>query len=200
MKRFAMVVALGAAALLVAPSQAARFSAGLAGSNENPPNASAATGSGFVELDPVTHTLRVQVTFSGLGSNTVMAHIHCCALPPTNAGVATTVPAFVGFPLGVTSGSFDGTFNTLDAGTWNPAYITANGGTPATAEAALLAGMLATSSYLNIHTVVFPGGEIRGQLVALTPTNVPTLAQGTLVALVASLLFIGFAMLRRRGN
>jgi hypothetical protein len=46
--------------------------------NEVPPTGSTATGSATVTLDPAANTLRVQVTFSGLGSNTIMAHIHCC--------------------------------------------------------------------------------------------------------------------------
>ena len=197
MKRFAMLVALGGAMLLIAPlTQAAKFSTQLSGPAESPPNASPGVGSAFVELDPVAHTLHVRVTFSGLTANTTMAHIHCCVAPPGTAGVATTVPAFVGFPLGVTSGSFDGTFNTLLAGTWNAAYITANGGTPATAETALLAGMVAGQSYLNIHTTAFPPGEIRGFL-NLQP-DVPSLTQGALVALAATVLLLGFAMMRKR--
>ena len=199
MKRFAMFLALGGAMLLIAPiSHAARFSVGLAGSNENPANGSPGVGSGFVDLNPVAHTLRVSVTFSGLTANTVAAHIHCCVLPPGNAGVATTTPSFTGFPLGVTSGTFDATFDTTLASSWNPAFITANGGTPLTAETALLNGMLATSTYLNIHTSAFPGGEIRGFLTIQDPSNIPTLAQGALVALVAALLLLGFAMMRRQ--
>jgi hypothetical protein len=42
--------------------------------------------------------------------------------------------------------------------------VTANGGTTAGAEAALLAGLEAGQAYLNIHTTMFPGGEIRGFL------------------------------------
>ena len=197
MKRFAMFVALGAAMLLFAPlTQAAKFSANLSGPAESPPNASPGTGVTFVELDPAAHTLHVRVSFGGLTANTSMAHIHCCVAPPGTAGVATTVPAFTGFPLGVTSGSFDGTFNTLAAGTWNAAYITANGGTPATAEAALLAGMLAGRSYLNIHTTAIPSGEIRGFLIL--QADIPSLTQGAIVALIATMLLLGFAIMRKR--
>ena len=71
----------------------------LSGPQENPPNNSTATGFATVTLDTTTHRLRVAVTFSGLTSNTTMAHIHCCTSAPNNVGVATTVPAFVGFPL-----------------------------------------------------------------------------------------------------
>jgi hypothetical protein len=78
--------------------------------------------------------------------------------------VATTVPSFPGFPLGVTSGTFDNTFDLTMASSYNPAFITANGGTPASAEAALAASLAAGTAYLNIHTTVVPGGEIRGFL------------------------------------
>src|SRR5262245_8041618 len=79
----------------------------LSPSNEIPPVASAGTGQATVTVDPVAQTLQLNVTFSGLTSPDTAAHIHCC-LPspfaPMNAGVATTVPAFPGFPLGATFG------------------------------------------------------------------------------------------------
>jgi hypothetical protein len=58
-------------------------------------------------------------------------------------------------------------FDMTQASTWNPAFITANGGTPAGAEAALVAGAAAGEAYLNIHSTNFGGGEIRGFLVAI---------------------------------
>ena len=47
---------------------------------------------------------------------------------------------------------------------YNPAFVTAHGGTAASAAAALLAGLEAGQAYLNIHTTTHPGGEIRGFL------------------------------------
>src|SRR5215471_384155 len=79
------------------------FSGSLIGANENPAVVSPATGSSTVSLDTVTQMLTINVTFSGLTTPTTAAHIHCCVGEPGNAGVATTVPAFPGFPLGVTS-------------------------------------------------------------------------------------------------
>lgn len=148
------------------PSAPIPYAANLSGPAESPPNASPGTGSASVEFDLTAHTMRVQVSFSGLLSTTTAAHIHACTVTPGTgtAGVATQVPSFVGFPLGVTSGAYDHTFDTSLASTYNPAYVTANGGSVAAAETALAACMAVGGAYLNIHTAVFPGGEIRGFL------------------------------------
>jgi len=122
-----------------------------------------------VIVDAAANTLEVDVSFSGITSGTTASHIHCCISPPGATGVATTTPTFVGFPLGVTTGVYNNTLDLLDAGSYNPAFITANGGTTASAEAALLAGIAADQAYLNIHSNQFPGGEIRGFLVVPTP-------------------------------
>jgi hypothetical protein len=148
------------------------YFATLNGPNESPPNTSPGTGSALVTIDTVANTMLVQVSFKDLLGTTTASHIHCCtALPDTGtAGVATTTPSFTGFPIGVTSGAYDHTFNLTLAGSWNPAFITANGGTTTGAEAALLAGLAANKAYLNIHSKVHPGGEIRGFLFILAGT------------------------------
>src|SRR6266849_10725307 len=83
-----------------------KFGVSLTGALEVPPTGSSGTGQALVVLDPTAQTLQLNVTFSGLGTTDVAAHIHCCLASPfltgVNVGVATTVPAFVGFPLGVT--------------------------------------------------------------------------------------------------
>jgi hypothetical protein len=99
--------------------------------------------------------------------------------------VATTTPTFAGFPLGVTSGAYDNTLDLTLASSYNPAFVTANGGTPTSAEAALLAGIAAGNSYLNIHTSVVPGGEIRGFLVATPEPATLGLVSLALVGLLA---------------
>ena len=148
--------------------------------NEVPPTGSPATGSATVVLDPAANTLSVHVTFSGLTSNTVAAHIHCCLdslfEAGVNVGVATTVPAFPGFPLGVTSGTYDHVLDLTSASSYNPAFVTMEGGSVAQAEAALVNGIQNGETYLNIHTTNFPGGEIRGFLVAsATPAQLSLL-------------------------
>jgi hypothetical protein len=165
------LLALAAALILPVPVAHAipiTFGLNLSGANEVPPVSPAGTGFATVVLDPTAQTLQVSATFSGLTSNTTAAHIHCCAPLGTNAIVATLLPAFPEFPLGVTSGTYPA--HTLDltmASSYNPAFITAHGMNVAQAEADFIAGILAGQSYLNIHTVINGGGEIRSQLAAV---------------------------------
>jgi hypothetical protein len=156
------------------------YTAHLDGPSESPPNASPGIGFAEVDFDLAAHSMRVQVTFSGLLGTTTASHIHA-ATPTPGTGtaiVATQTPTFVNFPLGVTSGMYDQTFNTGLDSFYNPAFEAANGGTAASAEAALAAALSAGEAYLNIHTTVVPGGEIRG---FLTPAAVPEPASVSLL-------------------
>jgi len=191
--------------LLAAAASAVTISTAtpLSGAAENPANPSPATGNAFAVLDTTTHQLRVAIVFAGLTANTTAAHIHCCTTAPGNVGVATTLPAFVGFPIGVTSGSMDQTYDTTQAGTWNPAFVTNNGGTTAGAEAALAAGLADGRAYVNVHTSAYPGGEIRGFLIPQSlpaAATIPTLSQWGMAALLALMGTAGWAVLRRRGE
>lgn len=145
------------------------FKASLEGLNEVPPNASPGTGDVTVTVDDVANTMRVEALFSSLIGTTAVAHIHCCTPPGSNAGVATAVPTFPGFPAGVTSGSYDALFDMTLASSYNPAFVAANGGTPASAFSALLGGLNAGDAYFNLHTTAFPGGEVRGNLQLQVP-------------------------------
>jgi hypothetical protein len=79
----------------------------------------------------------------------------------------------------VTSGAFSINLDMTLASSYNPAFITLNGGSIAASETALLAGAIAGTDYLNIHTSVVPGGEIRGFLVAAPEvSSVPLLIIG----------------------
>lgn len=153
---------------LAARAEPITFTTEFSGLNEVPANASPGFGQATVVFDPVAHTLLISAQWSDLLGVTSAAHIHCCTDPGANVGVATAVPSFPGFPLGVSSGTYaPPAFDTTVASTFSPAFLTANGGTPAGAEAALLAGLLAGRAYFNIHTDLFPGGEIRGNLTAV---------------------------------
>lgn len=169
------------------------YEATLSGASEPPPTSS--PGTGFVEalFDDSAQTLEVKVTFSGLLAGTTASHIHAPTAAPFtgNAGVATTVPTFAGFPLGVTSGTYDHVLDLTSASSYNPAFVTAHGGTVAGAEAALINALNEGRSYLNIHTSMFPGGEIAGYL-ALVP-EIPSTAS---LLLMAVLVLAGFERYR----
>jgi len=170
----------GLAGALQANAAVINFGATLNGANWDPDVATPATGTALVQLDTLAHTLRVQVSFSGLLGNSTASHIHCCTAGPLTglAGVATTVPTFAGFPLGVTSGSYQQELDLTLASSYNPVFVTANGGTVAGAEAALTAGMLDERSYLVIHSTFRPAGEIRGFLQVPEPTTLALLGLG----------------------
>lgn len=119
------------------------FVANLSGSQEVPPVVSAATGFGRVILSETRDQVRISLDFTGLGSNQTMAHIHGPAGPGANAPVLINIGS---------SGATSGTFNVTAAVT------------PAQA-ADLERGLW----YFNVHSVAFPGGEIRGQVLADTP-------------------------------
>jgi hypothetical protein len=181
----ARVLAIAAGLTLAASVQAdiIIFTANLDGPSESPPNASPGIGFAEVTWDTTAHTMRVEATFSGLLGTTTQAHIHAATAAPLTgtAGVATQVPSFAGFPLGVSSGSMDTTFDLTVASSFNPTFVTNNGGTLASAEAALFNALASGRAYFNIHSSVFGGGEIRGFLVP-APGAAATLALGGLLA------------------
>jgi hypothetical protein len=176
----ALALALGAFAP-VAQATVLVYDAFLDGPSESPPNGSPGTGFAEATYDTSAHTLHLNVTFSGLLGTTTASHIHAATPTPGTgiAGAATTTPTFAGFPLGVTAGSYDNLLDLTQASSWNSAYISANGSTTAGAEAALAAALASDEAYLNIHTSVVPGGEIRGFFVLVPePSSIGLLSLG----------------------
>lgn len=128
------------------------FFGNMDGLQEVPPNASPGLGFFNGTLDDVTGIITLTGSFSGLLSSVSAAHIHGAAPPGVNAGVV--------LPL-TTTGSTSGT-------------LTGNGVYTPQRVADLLAGL----HYVNVHTSMFPGGEIRGQIVVPEPATMAALGLG----------------------
>ena len=180
-----VLLALVLLASFASPASASliQYIANMDGPSESPPVASPGKGFGTVDYDDVAHTLAVHVVFSGLVGNTTNSHIHAPTLVAFQgtAGVATTTPTFAGFPSGVTSGEYINTLDLTLASSYNPAFVTANGGSIAASELALTNAMAAGKAYWNIHSTFASGGEIRGFLVpAPEPATLSLLALGSL--------------------
>ena len=147
MKRFCLTLLVAAAvAAIGVPAQAAliTFDAFLSGLAEVPPNASPASGFGQVVLNNVANTITVDLNWNGLVASATAAHIHGPAAPGVNAAVLFPLAGVVGTSGAITTQTF---------------AITA-------AQITQLQGGL---FYMNLHSTAFPGGEIRGQLIAETP-------------------------------
>ncbi|MBL8760014.1 MAG: CHRD domain-containing protein [Phycisphaerae bacterium] len=110
--------------------------ASLDAAQEVPPNASPARGFGLFMYDNVNNTLDYYIAYNGLTAAETAAHIHGFARIGVNAGVRHALPA-----------------GNLKVGTWN--FTDAD-------EENLFHGM----TYVNVHSVNFGGGEIRGQIVS----------------------------------
>jgi hypothetical protein len=178
----ALLAAISLGAAPAAHAAVIHYYVNLNGLNESPANASPGTGTATVDVDPVAHTMHLHVAFIGLLGPTTASHIHAATTVAGTgtAGVATTTPYFAGFPIGVTSGSYDNTLDMTLASSYNPAYVTAHGGTTTQAEADLFQAIADGKAYLNIHTQTFGGGEIRGFLSTDPSTPAETLTWGRL--------------------
>lgn len=138
----------------------------LSGPSEATPNNSPGTGIATIVVDDIAMTIRLSVQFFDLVTPSTAAHLHCCTALPLMGGAPVAIP-LADFALGVRAGTYEGLFNLADASAYDPAFITAHGGTVNQARDFLLAGINANQSYLNVHSSRYPGGEIRGFLVQL---------------------------------
>ena len=132
------------ASVLTASAQVVELRATINQAQENPPTGSPATGSAIMFYDVATNKFDLVVTINGLTNLATNSHIH-------EAAAGANGPVVTG--LGGES-VYTRTGNTLTA--------TFRGITHAGDARKLLQG----GAYFNIHTAQFPGGEVRGQLIA----------------------------------
>ena len=141
------------------------YVANLAASNEVLQNGSSAnvvssgTGKWTGTLNPTTNVLSWTMTFSGLGSNSSLSHIHAQAPTTTTASVVLNFATFAGstVTLGATSGTASGSINIATQAA-TPPSLTISGDS-------LLKAINAGQAYVNVHTTQYGAGEIRGQIV-----------------------------------
>jgi len=114
-----------------------RFTIALDGSQETPPNVSNATATGWAILNRDASSLTYQFTYAQLDSPFTASHFH--SAPPGVKGSVVMPINFIG--------------NTA-SGVWS------------NIPDSLVAELLKGNIYTNIHSMKYPGGEIRGQLYA----------------------------------
>lgn len=123
----------------------------------SPPVSTTATGT--IDVSLYDHLLELDLTFSGLSSIATGGHVHCCADVPTSAGVAILLPSF---PTGVTSAVYGIVLELDSTATYQTTFLNNfGGGTAAGAEAALLDGIRRQRAYFCVHSVNYPGSELR---------------------------------------
>ena len=137
----------GAFAALAACSRAqvVQFNASLNSAQESPASTSGATGSAIMLYDVNANTFDLIVTINNFANPVIASHIHEGA--PGVAGPVVT-------PLGAET-VYTRTGNTLTATFRGITHL----GTKLT--------LLQNGAYYNVHSSQFPGGEIRGQLIAV---------------------------------
>jgi hypothetical protein len=147
-------------ATMVTPALAMEhYMAKLTGDQESKPTGSAATGEGMAMLADNGKELSIMLKWSDLSAKASAGHIHCCAAPGADAGVAIMLK-----PDETTSGNLSNKVDLNKAATYTATFLAANGGTAAGAKAALVKAMGSNNAYFNIHTANHPGGEIRGNI------------------------------------
>lgn len=164
--KYLLPIAAVVAAVAMPAQAATTFATTLSGAKETAPNASTATGTGTLVLSADQNSVNIFLNWAGLtGGPATGAHIHCCAAQGANVRVAIDFG-----PPAVTTGSLTRMYDLTLASTYTGGFVTANGGTAASAQAAFVAGLLGGLAYYNVHNATFPGGEIRGQLAAVPET------------------------------
>ncbi len=130
-------LALAAMGALATTASAATYTrvCVLTGTQESSPNTSPGMGCGRFVIDTCANTLTYRIVVGGLTSAETAAHIHGASDPGVSSGIVHPLPA-----------------GPVKVGVWN--Y-------PEAMEADILNGRM----YVNVHTVNFGPGEVRGQIV-----------------------------------
>ncbi|HXE17027.1 MAG TPA: CHRD domain-containing protein [Stellaceae bacterium] len=139
----ALALMLVAGVAAGADAQTKTVTVNMTEAHEVPPHQGSGAGTATLILDPATKSVSWKVTWQGLSSTAIMAHIHGPASPTANAGVQVNLASKdlkMGDPLP----------NPLEG--------------KATLTDAQWTDLMAGKDYINVHTTNNKGGEIRGQI------------------------------------
>jgi hypothetical protein len=145
--------------------QAETIAAALTGYQENPPVSTVASGAFRGSISNNEDAIAYELTYNGIQGTVTQAHIHFGQLSVNGSIVIwlcrTTQTAPAGTPQCTSpSGNFTGTItaaDVVDAGTPSQ-QITAG------ELAEVIAAIRAGAAYVNVHSSLSTGGEIRGQI------------------------------------
>ncbi|MEK6304433.1 MAG: CHRD domain-containing protein [Acidobacteriota bacterium] len=142
-----------------------KFTATLIGYEEVPALSTTGFGTFSLTIDPSDTFFDYQVSYSSFVGNVTQSHIHI-AQKGVNGGIMVFFCTNLGngppgtqLCPGPTSGSVSGRITAANVGAGAAAQ-----GIAAGEFAEVLAAIRAGTVYANVHSTVFPGGEIRGQL------------------------------------
>lgn len=157
MRRLLSVAGAAALALLVgtasAEAQNVNFTALLSGANETPGIASGAGGTATVTLNTATRTVTYKVDVYNMPSGTTAAHFHA-------GGPGVAGPVVVNFTVQT---SISNDFSISGSATSADLVTRAEQGIRSWDD--FLQALTLGQIYVNVHSSVNPGGEIRGQVV-----------------------------------
>ena len=130
------LLVLGACGMAPMASPPAALTARLSGASEVPAVMTNGAGSVEARLAPGTNLLTWKITYTGLSGPPTGAHFHGPAMAGQNAGVVVPIGAPLASPI-------------IGSATLTPSQA---------------ADLTAGKWYVNLHTAVHPGGEVRGQV------------------------------------
>jgi hypothetical protein len=167
-----VIALLGVGSYAIAGGGSKEFKARqLTGYEENPDISTVATGSFKASLSGDGTSLEYELSYSGLEGDVQQAHVHF-GKRAVNGGISFFLcsnlgngPAGTPACPGPRSGTVEGEIEAADViGPNTPPPATAGQGIEPGALAEILAAMRVGSTYANVHTTKWPGGEIRAQI------------------------------------
>ncbi len=151
------------ASLAGAAGSKKRLKGDLSGYQENPDISTVATGSFTATLDDDARTITYKLTYSGLEGSVTQAHVHF-GKRAINGGISfflcgtAASPGPAGTPTCPTDGTVSRTVTAADI------LGPTDQGIEAMNYEEVAAAMRNGSTYANVHSSLWPGGEIRAQI------------------------------------